>query len=246
VVHSRFPSRPSRALTLFVAATAAALLSAPLRAHEFTGSVVKLRAIHADGSESFGSAVVVAPDTLATACHVTREARFIEVSGEGKIWAAASQSGSLTHDLCLVSVPRLGLAAVRVRGASSLRIGERVIAAGFPGGGDLASQTGDVEALYAYDGAMVIRTSAKFTTGASGGGLFDMQGQLVGLLAFKARSGERLHFALPFDWIFSGSAVSALLGPLAASTEHSAFWERPKAAQPDFLRHSLLEAASQR
>ena len=217
-----------------------------LRAHDFANSLVKVRAIAADGSQSFGSGVVIAADLLATACHVARDAKTIEVAHGAERWVATVESGSLTHDLCLISVPKLDLPAVAIRGSESLRPGERVVAAGFPGGGDLAVHGGVVEGLYRYDGGNVIRTSATFEAGASGGGLFDEEGALVGLLAFKARSGARLHFALPADWALPGSMVASLLGPVAISTQRSAFWERPRGLQPPFLGHAILEAASQR
>jgi hypothetical protein len=120
------------------------------------------------------------------------------------------------------------------------------MAAGFPNGGDLAVRDGAVEGLYPYEGGQVIRASATFDAGASGGGLFDEEGVLVGLLAFKARSGANLHFALPADWALPGTTVSSQLGPIAASTQRRAFWEAPRASQPSFLGHALLEAASRR
>ena len=230
----------------FAAALLAGVLSGPLGARDFADSLVKVRAVAADGSVSNGSAVVIATNLLATACHVTREAKTIEVTYRDRSWRATVESGSMTHDLCLVSVPNLDLPPVAIRGSASLQIGERVIAAGFPGGGDLAVREGGVEGLYAYDGGQVIRTSATFDAGASGGGLFDAEGALVGLLAFRARSGAKLHFALPADWALPGSMVSSLLGPVAVSAQRSAFWERPRASQPPFLGHAMLEAASQR
>ena len=229
-----------------VATAVASALAAPLGAHDFADSLVKVHAVAADGVESNGSAVVIATNLLATACHVTRDAKTIEIVRGAKRWIGSVESGSLPHDLCLISVPALDLPAAAIRGSVSLQIGERVIAAGFPGGGDLAVREGVVEGLYPYDGGQVIRTSATFDAGASGGGLFDAEGALVGLLAFKARSGAKLHFALPADWALPGSMVSSLLGPVAVSTQRTAFWERPRASQPPFLRHAMLEAASQR
>lgn len=44
------------------------------------------------------------------------------------------------------------------------------------------------------DGGRVVQTSADFDRGASGGGLFDRQGRLVGILTFKASSGGNFHF----------------------------------------------------
>src|SRR5437016_165622 len=245
MAHTR--GRPRRlAWLLWLAATAmASVSSGPLQAHNFAESLVKIRAIAADGSRSFGSGVVIAAELLATACHVTREAKVIEVEHGAQRWVATVESGSLTHDLCLISVPHLNLPAVAIRASEALQLGERVVAAGFPGGGDLAVRDGVVEGLYRYDGGNVIRTSATFDTGSSGGGLFDEEGVLVGVLAFKARSGAKLHFALPADWTLPGSMVASLLRPGAASGERSAFWERPRTSQPAFLGHAMLEATSQ-
>jgi len=233
-------------LLWLVAAAVASVSSEPLRARDFADSLVKIRAVAADGSQSFGSGVVIATNLVATTCHVTREAKTIEVAHGAECSVATVESGSTMHDLCLISVPKLDLPAVAIRASESLHLGERVIAAGFSGGGDLAVRDGVVEGLYRYDGGNVIRTSATFDTGSSGGGLFDEEGALVGLLAFKARSGAKLHFALPADWALPGSMVSSLLGPVAVSSERSAFWERPRASQPPFLGHAMLEAASQR
>ena len=246
MAHAQCPRRSLAWLLWLVAAAVVGVSSGPLRAYDFADSLVKIRAVAADGSQSFGSGVVIATDLLATACHVTREAKTIEILHGAERWVGTIESGSLTHDLCLVSVVELGLPAVAIRASESLRPGERVIAAGFPGGGDLAVRDGIVEGLYRYDGGNVIRTSATFDTGSSGGGLFDEEGALVGLLAFKARSGAKLHFALPADWALPGSMVSSLLRPVAVSTQRSAFWERPRASQPPFLGHAMLEAASQR
>lgn len=240
------PSRSFARLLWFVSIAAGSLLTGPLAAHDFTASVVKIRAVDAKGSETFGSGVVIATDRLATACHVTRGAKTIEIAHGAETWVGTVESGSPAHDLCLISVPQLNLPALGIRASRSLQLGERVIAAGFPNGGDLTVREGVVEGLYLYDGGQVIRASAKFDAGASGGGLFDEEGALVGLLAFKARSGEKLHFALPADWALPGTMVSSLLGPIAISTERLAFWEVPRASQPLFLGHAMLEAASQR
>jgi S1-C subfamily serine protease len=233
-------------LLWLLAVTGAPMVPASSQAHDFAESVVMIRAVDRNGAESLGSAVVVAADTLATACHVIRDARVIHVSHAGGNWVGKAPSGSPAHDFCIVVVPDLGLPQVSIRVSSSLRTGERVVAAGFPGGGVLATHPGTVEVLYPFDGGNVIRTSAQFDAGSSGGGLFDADGNLVGLLAFKARTGARMHFALPAEWSLPGTIVASLLGPLEASAERSAFWEWPKATQPAFLRHSLVEAASRR
>lgn len=209
----------------------------------FTQSVVKVRAIGADGVATFGSAVVIGDDTLATACHVTRNAARIEISQGTERWTAEMQVGSLTHDLCLLTVRGLQLPVLQTRRSTDLRVGERVVAAGFPGGGDMKLNEGVVEGLYPYDQGRVIRTSAAFDFGASGGGLFDEAGNLVGFLAFKGRVGGSLHFALPADWAEPGNLVASTLVPIERISDAKAFWELPKANRPSFLGAALIEAA---
>lgn len=207
------------------------------------GSVVRIRAVAADDSVKFGSAVVVGPERLATACHVTRHATRIEISHGNERWVARDEAGSPTHDLCVLTVPDLHLPAVTIRRAQDLAPDERVIAAGFErGGAVLVTAVGTVKSLYRYDEGAVIRTSASFDFGSSGGGLFDEAGNLVGLLAFRARTGTDLRFALPSEWMAPGSVVAASFEPIGPGTSSIAFWERPSANRPQFLGVALREA----
>jgi S1-C subfamily serine protease len=206
-------------------------------------SVVKVRAITSDGEIKWGSAVVVGPSRLATTCHVTRRATTIEISHGGERWLVGTQTGSPVHDLCVLTVEGLDLPSVRVRAAQDLLAGERVVAAGFEHGGSaLVSTVGTVKNLYPYDEGTVIRTSAAFDSGSSGGGLFDEAGNLVGLLAFRARSGSDLRFALPSEWLEAGSTVAAKFEPIDPASPASAFWERPAPNRPAFLGAALREA----
>ena len=65
-------------------------------------------------------------------------------------------------------------------------------------------------------------------------------------LAFKARAGTHLHFALPADWALPGTIVASQFGAIGETRESIAFWEGSRASQPAFLGHAILEAASQR
>jgi serine protease Do len=210
-------------------------------------SVVKVRTVAADGEVKWGSAVVVAPERVATTCHVTRRATTIEISHDGERWQGRAQAGSAVHDLCVLTVEGLHLPSVRMRAAQDLAPGERVTAAGFEHGGSLLVITaGVVKSLYLYDEGMVIRTSAAFDFGSSGGGLFDEAGNLVGLLAFKARTGTDLRFALPSEWLVPDSVVAAKFEPIGAASTASAFWERPATNRPAFLGVALREAGETR
>ena len=82
--------------------------------------------------------------------------------------------------------------------------------------------------------------SAPFDFGASGGGLFDRHGNLVGVLTFKMVGGDDYYFAVPTEWI------SRVLAEAARKDEATAFWERSATALPPFLSKIALDSAGRR
>jgi serine protease Do len=202
---------------------------------------VQVRAVSSDGAVKLGSGVVAASGQVATACHVTRGASRIEIVRGNERWVADTQIGSQHHDLCVLTAPGIDLSVARMRRSEDLRPGEIVIAVGFQGGEDLVIRRGRVAALYPYDGGNVIRTTALFDFGSSGGALFDDTGNLVGLLSFKARAGENLRFALPSEWMTAASNVARTFRAILPTSMVSAFWERPKADRPAFLGVALQD-----
>ena len=85
------------------------------------------------------------------------------------------------------------------------------------------------------------RTTAQFPRGASGGGLFDEQGRLVGVLTFRATIDEELNYAVPTEWV--ERLLEADAGPSRPTASSAAFWEDDAPAQPMFLRAAWLEKA---
>jgi S1-C subfamily serine protease len=215
------------------------------RASELVDRIVRVRAVGVDGTVNVGSGVIVAPRRIATTCHVTRRATAITVTYAGQRLQATDEIGSELHDLCLLRVPATDLTDIRTRRSDDLLIGEPVTAIGFEGAGrEAIVQPGVVIGLYRYDGGYVIRTNATFDFGSSGGGLFDRFGNFIGILAFKARRGENLRFALPSDWLSPTSQVAESFAAVSGTSGAvSTFWERPQGDRPAFLGVALREAA---
>ena len=204
-------------------------------------AVYKIRVI-GGGHVADGSAVLIAPGRLLTACHVTRRAESISVGREDLMWRAYPVMTDIEHDLCVLSVPELSAATPAAIGPTEkLRLSDPVIAAGYPRGGKLDVSHGEIKGLHAHDGASVLQVSASFDHGQSGGGLFDAAGRLIGIIGFKAVAGGNYHYALPLAW-----AGDAIPGQTSATTDgrihEQAFWQRPGAGMPLFLRAASLEA----
>jgi len=212
---------------------------------QLSASVLKIEALADGGGLSLGSGVVVAPERVATNCHVTRRARSISVIRGGVRWLASTQAARPDHDLCVLSVP--GLIATPVTLApSSPHPGDRLIAMGYTGGVELQHSAGEVVALHRYDSANVIESTNFFNSGASGGGLFNADYALVGLLTFRRRGGPTPnYFAAPVDWLtplLSEGPQDRPVAPLEGKAQ--AYWERGPAELPPFLRTTTVPAAA--
>jgi len=68
---------------------------------------------------------------------------------------------------------------------------------------------GAVAAMRPYAGSRYMRISAPLLPGFSGGGLFDEQGRLIGILSPQRVEGESLAFVLPSDWLANPSEIAA-------------------------------------
>jgi serine protease Do len=226
---------------LLVTCSTLGVQAAQATATDPAAAVYKIR-VKRDGHIADGSAVLIAPGRLLTACHVTRGAQSIKAGRAEIEWRAYPVISDIEHDLCVLTVPELSAAIPATIGATQdLQLGDPVIAVGYPRGGKRDESHGEIKGLHTFDGGTVLQVSAGFDHGQSGGGLFDASGRLIGIIGFKTRTGRDFNFALPLDW-----AGDAIPGQAAITTGHAkrelAFWQRPIKQRPLFLRAASLEA----
>lgn len=178
-------------------------------------SVVVVLALGRNGATTGqGSGVVVGGTEVVTNCHVVEEAAGIAVRQAsdhtgGTTWRmkASVLARNDERDLCLLHVEELSHppapTTARLGSAKTLSVGEEVYAIGAPRGLELSLSRGIVSQLRGVLGkrrSPLIQTDAAISPGSSGGGLFNANGELVGITTFKWR-GENLNFALPADWV---------------------------------------------
>jgi serine protease Do len=226
------------ALCLCSGASAAALDIDLFR--KLTNSILKVEALNTDGSVSLGTGVVVGHGMVVTNCHVTQRADAIELVKGALRRSVELQSSDIEHDLCLLYSSHVRDDPAVEMEQDKPKVGQAVIAVGFIYGIAPRLGEGEISALYDYDNGKVIRTSASFTSGASGGGLFDQTGRLVGIVAFRARGGESQQFCLPVGWV--EDALKRFEGRPVAPLPGSPFWQRAREDQPYFLQAATLEA----
>jgi len=228
-------------------ATVAALL--PLQAAAADGweifkqvrpSLVQVVGVGANGRYHMGSGISLPNGTVITNCHVTLAAKRVMLFGGAQGDGATLQAADVGHDLCALYFPEVLQPPAVVRGSRDLKVGDHVYAIGFNAGRSLTFQAGEVAELFEHDGALVIRTTAAFTHGASGGGLFDEEGRLVGILTFfRTQPGGTSYFAVPAEWLQALETTPAReIGPLAGIP----FWAEQGDRQPVYLQAGALEA----
>ncbi|MFO7566600.1 MAG: trypsin-like peptidase domain-containing protein [Enhygromyxa sp.] len=106
--------------------------------------------------------------------------------------------------LSLVSEREEQFAAVALGRSAALRLGEQVFSIGSPVGFEGTIATGIVSALQRTDvlnnrQLALIQLDAAINFGNSGGPLFNLAGELVGITTARSSRGEGIGFAIPID-----------------------------------------------
>jgi len=223
------------------------LLSMPASANDGTSvyqrarpSLVQIVGVGDNGRIYLGSGVALPNGNVVTNCHVTQRAKSVRLFWGGNSPSATLEAPDVSHDLCALRFPDMTRQPAALGASNNLKIGDRVYAVGFNAGNGLSYQEGEVAQLYEHDGGMVIRTTAAFTHGASGGGLFDQDGKLVGILTFfRVAKDETAYFAVPVEWI---KPLEAVASTPVAPLEGIPFWANEMTRQPTFLQAGALEA----
>lgn len=240
--------RLSPRLLLTAPAVAAALVSvtaaaAPIGRAEFLAlshSIGRVEARLDDGRVGVGSAITVAQGILVTNCHVTSRAVSIKVVGGGMPWPATEQVADVNHDICFLRVPDWPQPPLLMRGANPLQVGQPAFALGFTAAA-LSLRMGAITGLHLHERAQIVETDTAFNSGASGGGLFDEEGALIGMLTFRMRSAAGHYFAVPVQWIRERLPRESQWLEIAPLGNARPFWAGDIDELPLFMRAASLE-----
>jgi len=168
-----------------------------------SASIVVIWAYDAKGTAlGLGSGVAVASDVIATNSHAIKDAAKIQVMHRGKKYLASSPHCDWNRDVCTLTVSGINAPAIKTGSTSRLKVGARVYAVGAPQGLELTLSEGIISSLHPVEGGgQYLQISAPIALGSSGGGLFDEEGRLIGLLTFYLAEGQQINFAVPVEWI---------------------------------------------
>jgi serine protease Do len=155
-----------------------------------------------------GSGFIVSADgTILTNAHVVEDADEVTVKLNDKREFKAKVLGAdKTSDVAVLKIEAQNLPTVRVGTSAQTQVGEWVLAIGSPFGFESSASAGIVSAKSRSlpDGSYVpfIQTDVAVNPGNSGGPLFNMNGEVIGINSqIYSRSGgyQGLSFAIPIE-----------------------------------------------
>ena len=159
-----------------------------------------------------GSGVTISSDGYILTCaHVVDGASTITVTIGDKDYTATLVGEDTTSDIAVIKIDADGLTPATVGNSDSLKVGQSVMAVGNPLGELGGTVTGGmisalnrsvtIQGSSSVNTMSLIQMDASVSPGNSGGGLFNMNGELVGIVNAKSSSSdaEGLGFAIPIN-----------------------------------------------
>ena len=170
--------------------------------HQLNAQVLRVQVGLANGGYGLGSAVVIAKNQVVTNCHVVADANSIVVMNNGVPLTASAIKPDWRHDLCILKVDNLDAPIASIGSSKKLQYEESVFTIGYPNFQAVPSSTyGVVKGLFPMDDSVIIRATSSFGLGASGGGVFDDAGQLVGIITLKSPGKSAYYYNMPVEWV---------------------------------------------
>ena len=159
-----------------------------------------------------GSGVIISSDRYILTCaHVVDGASSITVTIDDKDYTATLVGEDTTSDVAVIKIDATGLTPATVGDSDNLKVGQSVMAVGNPLGELGGTVTGGmisalnrsvtIQGTSSTNTMSLIQMDASVSPGNSGGGLFNMNGELIGIVNAKSSSSdaEGLGFAIPIN-----------------------------------------------
>ncbi|MBM6899032.1 trypsin-like peptidase domain-containing protein, partial [Gemmiger formicilis] len=156
-----------------------------------------------------GSGVIISQDGYILTCaHVVSGATSVKVQlDNGDTYDATIVGSDSTSDIAVIKIEATGLTPAVIGDSDALAVGETVVAVGNPLGTLSNSVTDGIisalnrEVTVEDNNMTLLQTDASISPGNSGGGLFNANGELIGIVNAKSSysEAEGIGFAIPIN-----------------------------------------------
>jgi hypothetical protein len=247
-------------LLIFLTAGSLASQSAPPRkdipaiAKSANGAIVTITMANNDKPIARGTGFLVSPDgVIVTNYHVIENGNVAIVKFPDG--AAFPVDGVLAadklRDLAVIKIHGKTFRTLTLGNSDRVQVGEEVVAIGNPLSLESTVSNGIISGVRTSEkqGGKFLQTTAPISPGSSGGPLFNMVGEVVGINTMYLKGGENLNFAIPVNdakrLVLNQSAKLQDLpnetptsAPSASETRHASLAEQ-KACSEQVERMSL-------
>ncbi len=103
-------------------------------------------------------------------------------------------------DIALLKIPAVDLPFVKLGHSNMVEVGHTVYSIGSPLGLQNTLSQGLVSGIREMDGYRLLQITAPISHGSSGGPVFNVNGEVIGIAALTLDEGQNLNFAIPIDY----------------------------------------------
>ena len=151
-------------------------------------------------ADPVGIALAIDPGQMVTTCHGLPAGSKLVVKVGAQMHPADLNITDEELDLCRLSVAGFTSPPLRLA-REDAKAGDKIFAVGVNAKGDFAATEGTVSQVRSTARGKVLEVSVPIAPNASGGGIFNPQGQLVGIATTPHAFGAGLNIALPVSGI---------------------------------------------
>ncbi len=192
----------------FIAAGVAAAQSAlprkdiPSIAKAANGAIITIITTNNDRPIAQGTGFLVSADgVIVTNYHVieTGNVAIVKFPDGTAFPVDGVLAGDKVRDLAIIKIHGKNFRTLTLGNSDQVQVGEEVVAIGNPLGLELTVSNGIVSGLRTGESGKFLQTTAPISPGSSGGPLFNMRGEVVGINTLYLEGGENLNFAIPVN-----------------------------------------------
>jgi S1-C subfamily serine protease len=182
--------------------------SAPIRkdipaiAKSANGAIVTVITATDDKPIAQGTGFLVSADgVIVTNYHVIKEGNVAIVKfPDGTVLPVDGvPAADKVRDLAIIKIHGKTFRTLTLGNSDQVQVGEEVVAIGNPLGLELTVSNGIVSGLRTDESGKFLQTTAPISPGSSGGPLFNMLSEVVGINTMYLEGGENLNFAIPIN-----------------------------------------------
>ncbi len=172
---------------------------------QYADSIVLVGAMDKKGNDNkIGSGFIVSSDGfIVTNYHLVHNAKrvFVKLRNNKGYTRVRVVDVDALKDIALIRVDDRGLKPVKLGNSNRVEIGERVVTIGNPLGLENSVADGLISSVRnSEEGFSLLQISVPLSKGSSGGPLFNLQGEVIGITTASFLEGQNLNFAVPINY----------------------------------------------